>query len=75
VAFFVDFLKANSRLSSLPFILAMIGVGVLLLYTRRTMRAGRIWLTAVFLLFWFAWTPLGSSAIARMVATADRPIQ
>jgi len=75
VAFFVDFLKANSRLSSLPFILAMIGVGVLLLYTRRTMRAGRIWLTAVFLLFWFAWTPVGSSAIARMVATADRPIQ
>jgi len=71
----LDFLKANSRLSSLPFILTMFGVGIALLYARRTSRAGRIWLTAVGLLFWLAWTPLGSSIVAWPVATAEPPIQ
>jgi len=71
----LDFLKANSRLSSLPFILAMFGVGVVLLHARRTARIGRIWLTAVCLLFWLAWTPLGSSSIAWPIATSDPPIQ
>ena len=71
----LDLLKANSRLSSLPFILAMVGAGVLLLYARRSARAGRIWLTAVCLLFWLAWTPLGSSIVAWPVATSDPPIQ
>ena len=69
------FLKATSRLSSLPFIVVMFGVGIALLYSRRTARLGRIWLTFVWLGFWLATTPTGSSIIAWPVATSAAPIQ
>jgi len=75
VSSILDFLKATSRLSSLPFILVMFGVGIALLYSRRTARLGRIWLTCVWVGFWIATTPAGSSLIAWPVSTSARPIQ
>ena len=71
----LDFLKATTRLSSLPFVIGMFGIGVVLLNVRRTRRAGRVWLTCVWLGFWIASTPLGSTLLSWPVATRARPIQ
>ena len=71
----LDFLKATSRLASLPFIVTIFGVGVALLNIRRTARAGRIWLTCVWVGFWLATTPAGSGLIAWPVSTGQRPIE
>jgi uncharacterized SAM-binding protein YcdF (DUF218 family) len=71
----LDFLKATSRLASLPFIVTIFGVGVVLLNIRRTARAGRVWLTCVWVGFWLATTPAGSGLIAWPVSTGQRPIE
>lgn len=71
----IDFLKTTSRLSSVPFLLAMFGIGIALLHFRRTERAGRRWLTCVGIGFWFCATPMGSEMIAWPVSTSARPIQ
>ncbi|HEV3139328.1 MAG TPA: YdcF family protein [Vicinamibacterales bacterium] len=71
----LDFLKATSRLSSLPLIVVMFGVGIALLYGRRTARAGRRWLTCVWIGFWLLTTPAGSQIIAWPLSTGAPPIQ
>ncbi|HYM23694.1 MAG TPA: YdcF family protein, partial [Vicinamibacterales bacterium] len=71
----LDFLKATSRLSSLPLIVVMVGIGTVMLYRSRTRRVGRIWLTCFCLGFWFASIPIGSALLAWSVATRVRPIQ
>jgi uncharacterized SAM-binding protein YcdF (DUF218 family) len=75
VSSILDLLKATARLSSLPLIVVMFGAGVALLNVRRTARAGRIWLTCVWIGFWLATTPLGSGVIAWPLSTGQRPIE
>jgi len=75
VSWILDFLKATSRLSSLPFIVVMFGIGIALMHVRRTARAGRLWLTCVWLGFAALTTPMGSELIAWPIATRDQPIQ
>src|ERR1051326_4171463 len=53
----------------------MFGIGVVLLNVRRTRRAGRVWLTCVWMGFWIASTPFGSTLLSWPVATRARPIQ
>jgi uncharacterized SAM-binding protein YcdF (DUF218 family) len=75
VSSILDFLKITSRLSSLPFIVVMFGVGVALISFRRTARAGRIWLTCVWFGFWLATTSAGSGLIAWPLSRGQRPIE
>jgi uncharacterized SAM-binding protein YcdF (DUF218 family) len=75
VSSILDLLKSTSRLSSLPFIVAMFGIGVALLYSRRTAPAGRRWLTAAWLGFWLLTTPIGSAMVAWPMSSPAQPIQ
>ena len=56
----VAFLKETCRLSSPLLILAVFGVGVALLFWRRSFRVGRWWLATALLGFWFVSTPTGA---------------
>lgn len=65
----LSILKANWRLSSPSVLVLLMGVGVLLLYVRRTSTAGRRWLTAVLLAYWLLATPLGSRLVSWPLAS------
>jgi uncharacterized SAM-binding protein YcdF (DUF218 family) len=67
------FLKENCRLSSPLPMLAVFGIGVALLFWRRSSRIGRSWLTIALLGFWFVSTPTGARLLsAPLVSAAQR---
>jgi uncharacterized SAM-binding protein YcdF (DUF218 family) len=73
VAFLLSLLKHYCRLQSPPFMFGVFGVGVALLYWRRSATMGRRWLTAAVIGYWLIATPLGSFVFsAPLVGGAPR---
>lgn len=69
----IAFLKQNARLASTPFMLMILAVGVALLLSRRTWRAGRWWLAIALLAFWLLSTPTGAWLASRPLTGATPP--
>lgn len=68
----IAFLKETCRLSSPLLILAVFGVGVALLFWRRSFRVGRLWLATALLDFWLLSTPTGAWLISEPLARATK---
>jgi uncharacterized SAM-binding protein YcdF (DUF218 family) len=64
VSSFIWVLKDNFHLLSVRQMLLGLGIGIALLYSRRTERWGRRWLLAMLFGYWVLATPLGSWLIA-----------
>lgn len=71
----LDFLKNTLRLAGVPFVVVMFGIGVALLYPRRTAAWGRRWLTALVLSYWLLSIPLGAWLVSLPMSARYRPIQ
>jgi uncharacterized SAM-binding protein YcdF (DUF218 family) len=69
----VDLVKTTWQPGSSTTKIAAITAGVILLYVKP--RWGRAWLTVVTLGYWVLATPLGTSLLARTVASPARPVQ
>lgn len=68
------YLKETWRLSSLSVLLTMLGIGVVLLHARRLAPWGRRWLTALWLVYWFLSTPIGSTIASAPLVRGWQPI-
>jgi uncharacterized SAM-binding protein YcdF (DUF218 family) len=68
----IAFLNESCRLSSPRLMLAVFGVGIALLFWRRSARLGRWWLTIALLVFWFVSTPTGAWLLSEPLAPAAR---
>jgi uncharacterized SAM-binding protein YcdF (DUF218 family) len=62
----INWAKEALRLGNIAFILAVLSVGLALLFIRP--RWGRRWIVAVVLTYWFVSTPLGSTLLVRPLA-------
>jgi uncharacterized SAM-binding protein YcdF (DUF218 family) len=60
VTLLISVLKDYCRLQSPPFLFGVFGVGVALLYWRRSAAMGRRWLTAAVIAYWLVSTPIGA---------------
>jgi uncharacterized SAM-binding protein YcdF (DUF218 family) len=70
---FVNGAKELLRFGNVEFILLLLAVGVLLLYTRP--RWGRRWVVAVALVYWFVSTPFGSTLLMAPLTRGLQTIQ
>lgn len=70
----LEFVKATSRLASPFFVVTLFGVGIALLYGRRTAAWGRRWVTAVLLVYWLLSLPFGAWLITLPATRHYRPL-
>lgn len=68
-------LKAEARLTSPLLLVGILAVALALLHSPRLARAGRRWLTAWLILYWFLATPLGATAVATAVSWGFEPLR
>src|SRR5262249_44001311 len=69
---FIELLKIVARPASVVFLVALLGVGLVLAFRRRTMRAARWYFVGVFAFYWVFTTPACSEWLVRR-ASASYP--
>src|SRR5438876_898522 len=71
----VTFLKENCRLSSPFLMLAVFGLGIALLFWRRSARVARWWLAITVTAFWFVATPAGARLLSEPLTSTPQRLE